>query len=112
MKKLWKLWKLNEEPLLLDSEFVNEDDEESSLFFEYEGVHHYWDDIVSRHSAWFPVLDFDLPDFIHGMDQSDYWNPLFVEVIEVDIPGYEYEIAFNIYELEVFHDEPVYHQEY
>ena len=112
MKKIWKLRKLNDEPLRLDSECMNGDDEESSLFFEYNGVHHYWDDIVSRHSMWFPKFDFDLPDFIHGQDQTDYWNPLFVEVVEVDYLGYEYEIAFNIYELEVYRDQPVYHQKY
>lgn len=90
--------KLNDEPLLLDSELVNEDDEESSLFFEYNGIHHYWDNILSRHSVWFPKhLDETLPDYIHGVDQTDYWNPLFVEVVEVDIPNYEYDIAFNIY---------------
>lgn len=88
--------KLNDEPLLLNSELVNEDDEESSLFFEYNGIHHHWDNILSRHSVWFPTIK-DLPDYIHGLDQTDYFNPLFVEVVEVDIPNYEYDIAFNIY---------------
>lgn len=87
--------KLNDEPLRLDSEFVNADDDDTSLFFEYNGAHHYWDNIVSRKSEWFPKIE--LPDFIDGIDLTDYWNPLFVEVVEVDIPDYEYDIAFNVY---------------
>mgnify|MGYP006873236323 CR=1 FL=1 len=111
MIKLWELRKLNDQPLLLNAEYVNEDDPESSLFFEYMGVHHYWDNIVSRNSAWFPKFDFDLPDFIHGQDQTDFWNPLFIELIEFDFPGYPYEFAINVWHLEVFHDKSIYHQE-
>ena len=103
MKKLWKLTKLNENPLILDDEFVNEDDEESSLFFEYNDVHHYLDDIVSRHSVWFPKFDFELPVSICGIDQTDYYNPLFVEMLD-DIDFGEYGIAFNVFELEVYND--------
>ena len=108
MKK-YQFNKLNDEPLILDSEFVNEDDEESSLFFEFQDEHHYLDDIVSRNCPWFPTIP-DLPDYIHGIDQTDYWNPLFVEIID-GIDYGEYEVAFNIYELEIIDDESLYCKE-
>jgi len=55
------------------------DDEESiQPGFEFEGGFHYLSDFVRTHNN--PWGGLDVPDYIHGYDATNIYNPLFIEI--------------------------------
>ena len=74
--------KLNSEPISID--FVEDEHEECRDFepsFWFSNRRFYISDFIAVHNnPWMAVNDF--PDFIHGMEQNNYHNPLFIELID------------------------------
>ena len=58
-------------------EYADEEDYIQACF-EYEGGVHYLSDFVRCHNN--PWGGIDSPDYIHGYDSTNIYNPLFVEI--------------------------------
>ena len=72
--------KLNVEPLGIDYE-ANEDNDDIMEYFMWGGEKHYLCDFIRTHNnPWTGKMD--VPDYIHGYEADNYWNPLFVELLD------------------------------
>lgn len=72
--------KLNVEPIAV--EYVpNEDGDDFVASFLWDDKRYYLCDFIRTHNnPWSGEMD--VPDYIHGYESNNYWNPLFVELIE------------------------------
>lgn len=70
------------------------DDKESiQPGFEFEGGFHYLSDFVRTHNNSWGGLD--VPDYIHGYDATNIFNPLFIEIDEGGEAVRVYEHAYR-----------------
>lgn len=73
--------KLNAEPLQI--EYIEDEQGtagEYSPSFWYNGSRYFLGDFIRLHgSPWIDGTDY--PDHIHGMEQGNYWSPLYIEII-------------------------------
>lgn len=73
--------KQNEEPI--EIEFVEDEHDSEKDFqasFWFDNKRYYLDDFIRTHdNPWCAGCDF--PEYIHGYESDNYWNPLYIELI-------------------------------
>ena len=70
-----KYRKLNVEPVALESKFI---DNEITFVFDWCNKEYSLSDFIPTRSAWSNI---DCPDYIHGYEAENYYNPIFIEVL-------------------------------
>ena len=72
--------KMNNEPIEIER-VADEHEQEKDYMpsFWFNNRRYYLDDFLRAHNNPWVVSDF--PDFIHGIESSNYYNPLFIELI-------------------------------
>ena len=73
--------KLNDEPI--EIEYVEDEHDENKDFapsFWYWNRRYYLEDFTRVHNN--PWIYDDFPENIHGMDSINYYNPIFIEIID------------------------------
>lgn len=73
--------KLNDEPI--DIEYVEDEHDTSRDFtpsFWYWNKRYYIGDFIRVHNN--PWINDDFPENIHGIESENYYNPIFIEVID------------------------------
>ncbi len=86
-----KYIKLNEEPI--EIEYVEDEHDETRDFqpsFWWWNERHYLDNFIRVHNNPHMGGIQDAPEYIHGYEADNYYNPLFIELIE--------DVAVNVYE--------------
>ena len=73
--------KLNIEPIEIE---YGEDDD---FFFLWDGIKYKLSDFIRTHNN--PWVSDNFPDYIHGYESENYYNPLFIELID--------DVAVNMY---------------
>ena len=76
--------KLNSEPIMIER--VTDEHEEKNDFkpsFWWRNRRHYLEDFTRVHNnPWIGTTMCDMyPDYIHGMESENYFNPLFIELL-------------------------------
>lgn len=73
--------KLNKEPVPIET-VIDEHDESKDFepSFWFNNSRHYLSDFVRVHNN--PWIFDDFPENIHGMESNEYFNPLFIELID------------------------------
>lgn len=83
--------KLNKKPLKLYYAM------EKGAYFNYKNKRYYINDFIRIHqNTWFN--DSNYPGFIHGMQQNEYYKPLFIELLD------GYDTFINVYQEEENND--------
>ena len=84
--------KLNVEPIMVEY-VLNEDMDDFIASFMWDDKRYYLSDFIRTHNnPWSGEMD--VPDYIHGYEANNYWNPLFVELING-----EYVDHINLYKV-------------
>lgn len=86
---MYEYIRLNTEPISI--EYVPDEHEEKNDFkpsFWFNNKRYFIEDFVRVHNN--PWINDTFPEFIHAMEQDNYFNPLFIELINDE--------TLNIYE--------------
>ena len=79
-----RMEKMNTE--LVPVEQLPDEHDESRDFHEsfwWNSRRYYLEDFLRVHNnIWFPNGDDLYPDYIHGIDQYDWYNPIFIELVD------------------------------
>lgn len=66
----------------IEIEYVEDEHEEENDFkpsFWFENKRHFLDNFLRTHNnPWGGISD--CPDYIHGYEADNYWNPIFIEI--------------------------------
>lgn len=67
--------KLNAEPVMFDF-----NDAEGKISFEWRGERYYLDNFIRAHDN--PYIGGNFPEYIHGFEAENYFNPIFIEIVD------------------------------
>ena len=74
----------------IEIEYVEDEHDETRDFqpsFWYDNHRFYLDNFIRTHNN--PWMSGDFPEYIHGVEADEYYNPLFIELIS--------DVAVNVY---------------
>lgn len=75
--------RLNDHPIAIEYVADEHDpDRDFTPSFWYGNERHYLDDFVRTHDNPWVGGDWGWPDHIHGYEADNYYNPLFIEVVD------------------------------
>ena len=79
--------KLNEEPVEIEYGYTSEDE----FFFLWDGIKYNLSDFIRTHNN--PWVADNFPDYIHGFEQGNYYNPIFIELVGDEAVNIYMEVA-------------------